>query len=143
MKKVLYGFLFFLIGIGYFLLSWASWLMIWVQPLFILPLDILLVFFTCKLYIILNSRYIEVYQETLLLIFVLLMPVIFNLATLCISIYFYLFDTKSIEFEDSVAGILFAFLSFKGLIFSTILMTFSLANTSDEIIKVQTTDSPE
>ena len=141
MKKVLYGFLFFLIGIGYFLLSWVSCTMIWVQPLLIIPIDIFLIFLAYKTYFKLDAKFKEEYQKVLLLLLILLMPVLINISVVCIGIYFNLYDTSSNKLEDSVLGILLSAFGFKSLILSSILLF--ICNLRDPLIKETITDSQD
>ncbi len=125
MKKVLYGLLFFVIGIGYFLLSWVSWVAAALIAFFIVILDILLIYLGYKLYRKMRTRCTENYQQKMIFIFVLLMPLVLNLAINCWIVSSCILDGWSDQDSDiqpfAVAGI-----CLKALIFSIALFVYSI-----------------
>lgn len=125
MKKLLYGLLFFIIGIGYFLLSWISWLAAVLIAFFIVILDILLIYLGYKLYRKMRTTFTENYQQKMIVIFVLLMPLVLNLAINCLivsSCILYSWSDKDSMIQPYfVAGI-----CLKALLFSIALFVYSI-----------------
>lgn len=125
MKKVLYGMLFFLIGIGYFLLSWASWLVAGIIIFFILVLDIFLIHLGYMLYRKMRTRFAENYQQKMIFIFVLLMPLVLNLAINCWIVSSCIYDGWSNQ-DSMIQPFAVAGICFKELIFSIALFVYSI-----------------
>lgn len=125
MKKVLYGFLFFFIGIGYFLLSWASWLAAALIAIFIVILDILLIYLGYKLYRKMRNRFAENYQQKMIFIFTLLMPLVLNLAINCFIVSTCISDGWSDQ-DSMIQPFVVAGICLKSLIFSFALFVYSI-----------------
>ncbi len=131
MKKVLYGLLFFLIGIGYFLLSWASWVAATLIAFFIVILDILLIYLGYKLYRKMRTRFIENYQQKMIFIFVLLMPLVLNLAINCSIVSTCIIDGWSNQ-DSMIQPFAVAGICLKALIFSIVLFIYSIVKEKKE-----------
>ena len=120
MKKFLYGLLFFIIGLGFFILSWISILLFNLLFVYIIVIDILLLFFALYLYNLLRKKYTEKYQRVMLYIFLCILPLVLNLIITSISWYTACFVPNKMDFEDTVGYLIWCFLCLKSFLFSLI-----------------------
>ena len=126
MKKVLYGFLFFLIGIGYFLLSWASLLLVEFIYIFIVVLDIFLVYLADKIYCKIKMKFKEHYQHKMIFIFILLMPLLAGIVINFLNIYTVFFSKNLKETDDIIGFFIYSIICIKSVIFSSALLVYSI-----------------